>query len=107
MARRARARLTDPAASREAAATIGELTENEQAVLRVFLMEPRFMLDEELVAAYEHWSKALRLPRQSESGIRSRRAAIFKERHVLVEGEKKVMSTGGKGRTFAHKNHAD
>lgn len=62
--------------------------------------EPR--LDEELVADYGRLQKvpAYRLPRQSQSGLRSRRSELS-NRGLLVEGEKRKMSTGRLGRTWS------
>lgn len=99
----ARARHTDPDTSHAAAATVGELTERQEAVITVFKMEARFLLDEELVAAYRSWQGSMGLPSQTDSGIRSRRSEIFNERSLLEQGDKRRMTTGGLGRTFGLK----
>lgn len=96
---RARARRTDPETSHTAAASVGGLTENQRALMTVFRVVGEPMLDEELVREYQSRLKALRLPRQSESGIRSRRSELANKTR-LVQGEKKRMSTGRFGRTW-------
>lgn len=58
------------------------------------------VLDEELIAEYNARRKALRLPEQSDSGIRSRRSELAELGKLEVHGKKK-MSTGGQGRTWA------
>lgn len=98
----ARARSTDPSTSHAAATSVGggDLSENQQAVMTVLRMRNFPMLDEQLVASYKTYQKPMKLPKQSESGIRSRRAELSK-RGLLVEGEKRRMSTGRQGRTWS------
>lgn len=99
MTNRAHARRTDPSTSHAAAASVGsDLTDNQRAVMTVLRVVGRPVLDEELVREYLSRYKALHLPRQSESGIRSRRSELSNR---LDEGEKKRMSTGRLGRTWS------
>lgn len=95
----ARARRTDPSTSHVAARSVGELTDNQRAVMIVLRQLGQPVLDEELVRAYLQRQKALRLPRQSESGIRSRRAELSRAGR-LVEAEKRRMTTERLGRTW-------
>lgn len=94
----ARARHTDPDTSHAAAASVN-LTRNQQSLMMVFRIVGEPMLDEEMIAAYEHWSKPMGLPQQSESGLRSRRSELEKTGKLVADGKKK-MSTGRMGRTF-------
>jgi hypothetical protein len=76
----ARARRTDPVTSHEAAKSIKpkELTERQQAVLLVYQGEGS-MSDEMLLVAYRSakW-RAFKLPKQSDSGLRTRRSELSK-----------------------------
>lgn len=92
----------DPETSRIAAASIGNLSENQRAVMLVLRVLAQPVLDERLIKEYQRMKKALRLPDQSESGLRSRRAELGKG-GLLVQGEDKKMSTGGVGRTWTIK----
>jgi hypothetical protein len=94
----AHARSSDPETSHVAAAGV-KVSENQTAVLFLLRILGDPVLDEELIVAYAKRQKALKLPEQSESGIRSRRAELAKGGY-LVEGEKKRMTTGGVGRTW-------
>ncbi len=96
---RAHARNTDPDTSHAAAAGIGDLTKNQAAVMQCFRMATKDLLDEELIRAYNNGQRAMRWPRQSESGIRSRRAELV-ALDLLEAHSKRTMSTGGQGRTF-------
>lgn len=94
------ARHTDPSTSHAAARSVHSLSENQRAVMTVFRVAERPMLDEELVREYHARFKALRLPQQSDSGLRSRRSELARKAK-LVEGEKRRMSTGRLGRTWS------
>lgn len=96
----ARARRTDPETSHAAAASAGDLNDNQRAVSTVLRLADRPLLDEELVREYGARQRALHLPRQSESGLRSRRAELAAKGR-LVQGEKKRMATGRLGRTWS------
>ena len=73
-----RARRTDPVTSHEAARSIplDSLTERQQAVLLVFQGEGS-MSDEMLLVAYRSakW-RSFKLPKQSDSGLRTRRSEL-------------------------------
>lgn len=69
------------------------------AILRLL---GRPVLDEELVRMYQDRYRSMRLPQQSESGLRSRRAELARDGR-LVEGEKRRMSTGRMGRAWSVK----
>lgn len=105
----ARARRNDPSTSHAAAASVGggDLTENQRAVMFVLRLSSEPILDEELVGRYEQTQRtpAYKLPRQSQSGIRSRRSEIA-NLGLLVEGEKRRMTTGRLGRTWSIKPNA-
>lgn len=94
----ARARFSDPETSHRAAATV-QLKPNQTAVMLVMRILGRPVLDEELIAEYQRMFKALGLPQQSPSGLRSRRSELERAGR-LVRDEKKRMSTGGLGLTF-------
>jgi hypothetical protein len=103
---RARARQGDPSTSHVAAASVGNLTENQRAVMAVFRIAPGGILDEELIKLYQDNYKLLRLPRQSDSGIRSRRSELAVA-GKLKELEKARMSTGRLGRTWTINDEGD
>lgn len=100
MTQRARARHSDPPTSHAAARSVGEFTANQRAVMTVMRVVGQPMLDETLVREYQARFKALRLPQQSESGIRSRRSELAKAEHIIQESKER-MSTGRLGRTWA------
>lgn len=102
--KRARAHRKDPstshAAARKATKNAGGLKVTQQSIMVVMRMLGRPVLDEELEAEYARQRKALMLPDQTPQSIRSRRAELSKL-GKLVEHEKRKMSTGGWGRTWA------
>ena len=71
------ARPTDPSTSHEAAASVKNLSRTQSGILGI-LKTP--MTDEYLVARYQDMARNLPelFPRASQSGIRSRRAELFK-----------------------------
>lgn len=96
---RPQARRTDPSTSHAAAASVGDLTENQMAIMTVFRLAGSRLLDEQLISLYKHYQKPFRLPDQSESGIRTRRCELSKA-EKLVEAGRIKMSTGRMGRTW-------
>lgn len=71
----AHTRTTDPVTSHSAALSV-RVTENQQHVLNVLRNEGP-MTDVQLVRRYNYWHGAVvNMPRQSESGIRTRRAEL-------------------------------
>lgn len=91
-----RARRTDPQTSHDAAASV-DLRGSHRAVLRL-LDSYGPMTDEELVAKYVKNMTQLALPRQSESGIRTRRKELttMDPPQVVDSGEKKALKSGRK-----------
>lgn len=96
---RARARNQDPDTSHEAAASVDELREKQVAVLRVLLeLQVRTDVggatDEQLINRYV--GRVLRgsAPKQSESGIRTRRRELVDAGFVMDSGQRMKMSTG-------------
>lgn len=73
----AHARRTDPETSHAAAASVADLRTSQKAVLRVLRSRPSAgFTDEELVFHYQAKRVSVDHPRQSESGIRTRRAEL-------------------------------
>jgi hypothetical protein len=85
----ARARVTDPETSHEAAESVDRVTETQEYILRA-LRRPR--ADVELVEAYRSFKRA---PRASESGIRSRRAELV-DRGLVVDTGRRVRLDSGR-----------
>jgi hypothetical protein len=100
---RARARHTDPDTSHAAAKSVGPLTTNQTAVMQVLRLLGRPVTDEDLVSEYQKRYKGLKLPQQSESGIRSRRNELDKRHGKLEQGDKQKISTGRMARTWSPK----
>lgn len=101
----AHARSTDPETSYEAAASTGDVRVSQAAVMFV-LNECGPITDETLVNAYHRaWARDVDnlLPRQTASGIRSRRAELVRLGLVVWTGQKAIMTTGRKGRVWAVK----
>lgn len=103
----AHARSSDPDTSHEAAASTGDVRASQAAVMLV-LNECGPVTDETLVATYHRaWARDTEnlLPRQSPSGIRSRRAELVRRGLVVWTGQKATMTTGRKGRVWAVKEY--
>jgi uncharacterized protein involved in exopolysaccharide biosynthesis len=95
-----RARNTDPGTSHAAAASVQDVTRNQEAVLEV-LRHHGPQTDEEIVRSYQHPDHPTlqgMLPQQSESGIRTRRRELADMTPPLVQdsGEKKELESGRK-----------
>lgn len=93
----ATARATDPATSRQAAASIaGErLRASQEAVLRVLARGGSVgMTDSELVERYTTAADLGFEPRQSPSGIRSRRHELVEAGEVVDTGERAKLASG-------------
>lgn len=85
-------------------ALLSEVRKSQLSVLNVLKRRPvQGFTDEELIYSYRLQAAAGRVPRQSESGIRTRRAELVKLGLVVPTGEKRSMSTGGEGRIFVPK----
>lgn len=87
-----RARTTDPATSHEAAASVTDLNTKQEAVLAV-LREIGPSTDQRLVSVYM-FKKAGSVPRQSESGVRTRRSELTKKGLVRPSGEYRTTGSG-------------
>lgn len=85
-------------------ALLSEVRTSQLSVLNVLKRRPaQGFTDEELVHSYRLQAAAGRVPRQSESGIRTRRAELVKLGLVVPTGVKRAMSTGGEGQVFIPK----
>ncbi len=84
----ARARVSDPVTSHEAAASVDDVTATQEYVLKA-LRKAR--PDVELVEAYRKFKRA---PRASESGIRSRRAELVDRGLVIDTGRRVRLESG-------------
>jgi hypothetical protein len=85
----ARARVTDPITSHEAAESVDQVTKTQEYILKC-LRRPRH--DVALVEAYNNMRTA---PRASESGIRSRRAELV-DRGLVVDTGRRVRLDSGR-----------
>lgn len=87
------ARRADPDTSHEAAASItpDTLRDSQAAVLRV-LRASGPMTDEELIGMYGGWCNVTDLPRQSDSGIRTRRKELERLGFLRDAGRKRTAS---------------
>lgn len=81
------ARKTDPETSHQAAESVADPTKVQEFILKA-LVRPR--TDFELVSAYQN----MKSPRQSESGIRSRRAELVRLGLVVDTGERRKTPSG-------------
>ena len=84
---RARARRTDPGTSHEAAASVGDLTQAQQAILEIIAERPR--TDEEVYAVVV--ARGLRI---SVSGTRTRRRELVDAGLVEDSGQVKLTGVG-------------
>lgn len=96
--RTAKARVTDPVTSHEAAESVDRITETQEFILRA-LRRPR--PDVELVEAYRNYKSA---PRASESGIRSRRAELVDRGLVVDTGRRVRLDSGRYAIVWGRKN---
>ena len=103
-ARAAKARTTDPSTSHAAAASITEdtLRESHTAVLG-FLREYGPLTDVDLVIGYTDAVGLGMYPRQSQSGIRSRRAELVAAGLVEDTGERTRLASGRQAIVWAAK----
>lgn len=83
------ARRTDPHTSHEAADSVIEVTETQEAIYKL-LKKP--MTDQNLVTEYGKLVLSRKAPMASESGIRSRRAELVELGVVKRVGESKTWS---------------
>lgn len=89
----AHARTGDPETSHEAAESVANIRESQEAILSLF--EPGVqMIDEVLVGTYTILASQGLLPMQSTSGIRTRRAELVDRGELEDSGERTVTSKG-------------
>ena len=104
-----RARTTDPDTSHEAAKSVDDLTAKQMAVYDVMLrIGPA--TDERIRQAYEIRHKqgfSDLYPKQSESGLRTRRSELVKAGFVFDTGGRESMSTGRMAILWKAKQPAD
>lgn len=86
-----RARSTDPETSRAAAASVGDLTGKQRAVLGVFARHGG-MHDEDLLLAYDVTPD---VPRQTDSGLRTRRHELV-DAGLLEDSGRKAKTEAGR-----------
>lgn len=99
--RTAKARTTDPGTSHAAAASISEDTlRDSQAAVLAFLREHGAMADVALVDDYPQHGD---LPRQSASGLRTRRAELVAAGLVEDTGERVRLESGRQAIVWAAK----
>lgn len=93
------ARRTDPQTSHEAARSIrsDKLRRSQEAVLDVLMNLGGSATDVELIERYaevaQHW---VPMPRQSDSGIRTRRSELVTAGRVIDSGERAILPSGRK-----------
>jgi hypothetical protein len=87
----AHARRSDPSTSKEAAASVVNMTKNREAVLATF-EQCGELTDFELVSAYGHDDGSM--PDQSESGLRTRRAELVRMGKLRDSGKTRDNANG-------------
>lgn len=89
---RAHARNTDPVTSHEAAESIpsDKIRFSQEAVMDVF-KRCGSMHDKMFISRYQHYQTAWALPKQSESGLRTRRSELVTKGRLVDSGEKVVL----------------
>jgi hypothetical protein len=87
-----RARNTDPLTSHNAAASVKNLTETQQVIMRILYRKQ--MTDTALVIAYREQVTAGKAPMASESGIRSRRNELTERGYVAPTGRLDKLPSG-------------
>jgi len=93
-----RVRRTDPETSVEAAESVQDkIRESQAAVLLVMhTFYPEGCTDTELIIMYRMQSVRMVIPRQSESGIRTRRKELVERGLVEDTGKRDVLASGRK-----------
>lgn len=96
----AKARNTDPETSHAAAESVSDLTEKQNAVLMALRRYPNGLTDERVATIYGNarsvvprdWEQPF--PRQSPSGLRSRRAELVEKGLVRDSGRREKTASG-------------
>ena len=83
------ARTLDPETSHEAAESVQNITETQEAIYKL-LRQP--MTDQQLIAFYRELVEFGKAPMASESGIRSRRAELVQLSLIEAKGDSKTWS---------------
>lgn len=91
--RQPRARATDPAESRAAAASVTQLTVKQRAVLECLRLAGYPLVDVEMIGRYREGMAAHGWPQQTESGLRTRRSELVAAGEVCKAG-KRPLATG-------------
>ena len=88
------ARTTDPQTSHDAAASVGNISKVQHAILQI--LNGRGMHDENMIAQYRMWQElgSDLYPQATDQSIRSRRAELVKLGLVKACPMKEKMSTG-------------
>lgn len=95
---RARARNGDPETSHAAAQSASPLNGKHDAVLKAFALLGGSATDEQWIECY--MSAYTYLPRQSRSGLRTRRAELVAAGLVRATGEMRLMASGRKAQVW-------
>jgi hypothetical protein len=90
---RPRARTEDPEESHLAARSVKGLTEKQGAILALLGLAGRPLTDPEIREIYERDREAEDWPRQTESGLRTRRNELVKA-GLIIKAGKKRLETG-------------
>jgi hypothetical protein len=83
------ARTSDPLTSHEAAESVANITETQEAIYKL-LRHP--LTDEQLIDGYKDLVMLGLAPKASESGIRSRRAELVQLSLIEAKGDSKTWS---------------
>ena len=94
-----RTRRTDPDTSLAAAASVTKITEKQTAVL-MLLRECGSLTDGELGREYRVEFAYGKVPRQSESGLRTRRSELVRRGLVRWTGELRKLESGRMARVW-------
>jgi len=91
-----RVRRTDPETSVEAAQSVQDKIRESQAAVLLVLSTyyPEGCTDTELIIMYRMQSNRLAIPRQSESGIRTRRKELVERGLVEDTGKRDILASG-------------
>ena len=92
---RAHARNSDPATSHEAADSVTDKIRASQEAVRLVLDRfPQGLTDTDLIEEYGKLSALGWVPRQSPSGLRTRRSELVRRGTVVDSGNRALLPTG-------------
>ena len=89
---KARARLTDPQTSHDAANSVKDLTGVQERILKLFELPHAGYTDEELIRAYNS-AYGYHFP-ATESSIRSRRSELVHRQYLADSGQRRLTKAG-------------